>query len=50
MLGRLLGHFEFVRKNIEPMLLLIVLVSVLPIGVEYLRDRAKRRAAPDALR
>jgi len=44
-LGSLLGHFEFVRKNIEAMLLLVVLVSVLPIGVEFLRERSKRRRA-----
>jgi len=42
-LGSLLGNFEFVRKNIDAMLLLVVLVSVVPIGVEFLRERARRR-------
>lgn len=39
-LGQLLGKISFVAKNIEVILILIVLVSVLPIGVEYLRHRA----------
>jgi membrane-associated protein len=38
-LGFLLGQFEFVRNNIELMLVLIVLVSVLPIVVEIVRSR-----------
>jgi membrane-associated protein len=44
-LGSLLGRFPFVKQNIEAMLLLIVAVSVAPIGVEYLRERARRRRA-----
>lgn len=39
-LGQLLGKVPFVAKNIEVILILIVLVSVLPIAVEYLRHRA----------
>jgi membrane-associated protein len=42
-LGSLLGSFEFVRKNIEAMLLLVVLVSLIPIGMEFLRERGRRR-------
>ena len=38
-LGFWLGQFVFVRANIELMLILIVLVSVLPILVEVLRAR-----------
>jgi membrane-associated protein len=38
-LGFWLGQFVFVRANIELMLILIVLVSVLPILVELLRAR-----------
>ena len=46
-LGRLLGTFEFVHKNIEAMLLLVVAVSLVPVAVEFLRERARRgRAAP----
>ncbi len=39
-LGYYLGQIAFVRSNIEAMLLAIVLVSVVPIGVEFLRARA----------
>ncbi|HEV8056075.1 MAG TPA: VTT domain-containing protein [Nocardioidaceae bacterium] len=42
-LGYFLGRIEFVRDNIEVMLLLIVLVSVLPIGFELWRARAQGR-------
>lgn len=38
-LGFWLGQFAFVRDNIELMLILIVLLSVLPIVVEILRAR-----------
>jgi len=41
-LGRLLGTFEFVHKNIEAMLLLVVAVSLVPVAVEFLRERARR--------
>jgi membrane-associated protein len=44
-LGRLLGSVEFVRNNLEVMLLAIVAVSVLPVAVELLRERARRRRA-----
>lgn len=39
LLGFWLGQFEFVRENIELMLILIVLLSVLPIVVEIVRAR-----------
>jgi membrane-associated protein len=39
LLGFWLGQFEFVRANIEFMLILIVALSVLPILVELLRAR-----------
>jgi membrane-associated protein len=38
-LGQLLGKIDFVAKNIELILIAIVVVSVLPIGVEWLRHR-----------
>jgi membrane-associated protein len=38
-LGFWLGQFEFVRENIELMLILIVALSVLPIVVELVRAR-----------
>lgn len=45
LLGALLGQFDFVRDNIEAMLVCIVLLSLIPIAVEYLRSRRKRGAA-----
>ena len=46
-LGFWLGQFAFVRENIELMLILIVVLSVLPIVVELVRARRKpgRQAA-----
>nr|WP_206314773.1 VTT domain-containing protein [Streptomyces coryli] len=44
-LGYFLGQIEFVHKNIEAMLILIVLLSVLPIVIEYLRARKNKKAA-----
>jgi membrane-associated protein len=44
-LGALLGRIEFVKTNLEAMLLAIVLVSVVPIAVEFLRERARSRRA-----
>jgi len=44
LLGYVLGNVTFVKDNIEVLLVLIVLVSVIPIAVEVLRGRraAKR--------
>jgi membrane-associated protein len=39
--GFFLGSFPWVRHNLEKVVLLIVFVSVLPIVVEYLRNRKK---------
>ncbi|MFF6808903.1 DedA family protein [Streptomyces sp. NPDC012403] len=47
--GYWLGQIEFIKTNVEPILVLIVLVSVVPIIVEYLRERGKKkRAAAEA--
>lgn len=43
LLGAGLGQIELVRKNIEAMLILIVLISVVPIAVEFLRARSKSK-------
>ncbi len=40
LLGFALGNVALVRDHLELMLLAIVLVSVVPIGLEYLRSRA----------
>jgi membrane-associated protein len=45
LLGAVLGQFEFVRTNIELILILVVLLSVLPIVVELLRARREKRHA-----
>ncbi|MFJ4964872.1 Inner membrane protein YqjA [Streptomyces sp. ADI96-02] len=47
-LGALLGKIRFVHENIELILILIVLISVVPIVIEVLRARSQsRKAAPD---
>ncbi|MFS4093427.1 DedA family protein [Streptomyces sp. AF1A] len=43
LLGSWLGQHAVVRNNIEAILILIVLVSVVPIAIEYLRARGKSR-------
>ncbi|WP_266982146.1 DedA family protein [Streptomyces melanogenes] len=45
LLGAALGNVEFVHKNIELMLVAIVLVSVVPIAIEFLRARSKAKKA-----
>ncbi|WP_419993535.1 DedA family protein [Streptomyces boninensis] len=47
-LGYFLGQIEFVHKNIEAMLILIVFLSVLPIIIEFLRARKNKKAEPAA--
>jgi membrane-associated protein len=48
-LGYYLGKIAFVHQHIEVILILIVLVSVVPVGAELLRGRlmAKRRAGQE---
>ncbi|MCC3770041.1 VTT domain-containing protein [Streptomyces sp. UNOC14_S4] len=48
LLGSGLGKIEFVKKNIELMLIAIVLISVIPVAIELLRARAKAKKAPSA--
>jgi membrane-associated protein len=43
--GYWLGQIDVIKKNVEVILVLIVLVSVVPILVEYLRERAKKKRA-----
>ncbi|MFH8472655.1 DedA family protein [Streptomyces sp. NPDC018000] len=47
LLGAGLGKIEFVHKHIEGILILIVLISVMPIVIEFLRarSRSKKEAA-----
>ncbi|CAL9532102.1 DedA family protein [Streptomyces griseomycini] len=47
--GYWLGQIEFIKTNVEAILILIVFLSVVPIIVEYLRERGKKkRAAAEA--
>ncbi|MET9107550.1 DedA family protein [Streptomyces zhihengii] len=48
LLGAALGKVEFVHQNIEAILILIVLISVVPIAVEFLRARSKNKKAAAA--
>ncbi|MGI5427623.1 DedA family protein [Streptomyces sp. CA-179760] len=43
--GYWLGQIGFIKKNIEPILVLIVLLSLVPIIIEYLRERSKKKRA-----
>jgi membrane-associated protein len=45
LLGYFLGQISFVRNHIEVMLILIVAISLIPVGVEYLRHRSRTKAA-----
>jgi membrane-associated protein len=46
LLGSWLGNIDFVKTNIEPILLLIVLLSVVPIIIEFLRARSQSKKNP----
>ncbi|MFJ1605741.1 VTT domain-containing protein [Streptomyces sp. NPDC088253] len=46
LLGSWLGKIGFVKNNIEAILILIVLVSVIPIAIEFLRARSKAKKNP----
>ena len=46
LLGSWLGQIDFVKKNIEAILILIVLISVVPIIVEFLRARGTSKKTP----
>ncbi|MFF1383466.1 DedA family protein [Arthrobacter sp. NPDC058288] len=45
LLGTWLGHFEIVARNIDVIAIVMVLVSVLPWGVELVKRRRTLRAA-----
>jgi membrane-associated protein len=47
-LGYFLGEIPFVEKNIELMLVLIVLVSVIPIIIEIVKARREKKNLPEA--
>ncbi|MER6402245.1 VTT domain-containing protein [Streptomyces viridosporus] len=43
--GYWLGQIGFIKSNVETILILIVFLSVVPIIVEYLRERGKKKRA-----
>jgi membrane-associated protein len=43
--GYWLGNIEFVKKNIEIILIAVVLLSIIPIIIEFIRHRRGQRAA-----
>ncbi|GAA2666692.1 MULTISPECIES: VTT domain-containing protein [Actinosynnema] len=47
-LGYFLGQIEFVRNNIEMMLILIVLISVVPIIIEFIKARRENKSLVEA--
>jgi membrane-associated protein len=44
-LGSLLGGVSFIANNVDAIFVLIVLVSVVPIVLEYLKARREKKAA-----
>ena len=43
-LGYFMGNLPFIHTNLELVLVIIVLISVLPMVFEYLRERRKLKA------
>jgi membrane-associated protein len=46
LLGHFLGEIDFIRQHIELAILAVVLVSLLPLGIEFVRSRRAARHAP----
>ena len=44
LLGYFLGNIEFVKSHIELILILVVVLSLVPLVVEFLRHRRQRAA------
>jgi membrane-associated protein len=43
--GYFFGNLPFVKKNFSLVILAIIIISILPAVVEYLRHRAEAKAA-----
>ena len=41
--GYFLGNIPFIKNNIDSVLILIVAASLIPMGVEYLLHRRRRK-------
>jgi len=48
--GFLLGNLDFFKKHFEFVILIIVLISVLPMGIEFLKHRAEKKKALEEAR
>ncbi len=48
LLGFFLGNIGFIRKNIDLVLVVIVVVSLVPMGLEYLKHRKQAKAGAEA--
>jgi membrane-associated protein len=46
-LGYFFGNIEFVQKNFELVIVAIVLVSVVPMVIEYVRSKARKEKLPE---
>jgi len=44
-LGSLLGNISFIRNNVDAIFIVIVLVSVVPIALEFLKSRREKKTA-----
>jgi membrane-associated protein len=44
LLGYFLGNIEFVKKNIDLILILIIVVSLTPVMFEYIRHKRAKAA------
>jgi membrane-associated protein len=47
LLGYYLGTIDFVANNVEVMLLAFVAIAIVPVAIEYLRDRAAAKLKED---
>jgi membrane-associated protein len=49
LLGAGLGQFEFVKNNIEAMLILVVALSLVPIAIEFVKARREKKLGAQGL-
>jgi len=48
LLGFWLGRYEWIGANIDLIFILIVLASIVPLGLEVLKNRRKKAADTDS--
>jgi membrane-associated protein len=48
LIGYFLGHFAWVRRNIEIVILIVIFLSILPGIIAYVREKSKSRQNPTA--